>query len=148
MSMSHDRLALRIRLKAPIGPTAARSARKIIFLLAREWGFPEKACKEIALCFSEAIQNALEHGTRERETTDVACRLTDGDMRIVIEDHGASAGNIDALEAAFRKKDDLVPDLDGERGRGIFLIRRLMDRTEMKRTKKGGVRITLIKKKI
>ena len=66
-------------------------------------------------------------------------------MSLDIEDRGAGAGNLRDLKAAFKMKEGKVPDTSNERGRGVFLIRSLMDRSELKFTKKGGVRIIMLK---
>ncbi|MBU0755961.1 MAG: ATP-binding protein, partial [Planctomycetes bacterium] len=62
-----------------------------------------------------------------------------------IEDRGAGEGNLRALKAAFKTKSENVPNTFNERGRGVFLIRSLMDHSELKLTKKGGVRIIMVK---
>lgn len=142
---SDNKLAMKIVLKSPLSKKAVRTARKLVSSLAEEWGFPHKACQEIELCFSEAIHNALEHGSPEEASVSVTLKLSDDGMRMDIKDRGAGAGDVDALKSAFKNKDETVPNLDNERGRGIFLIRSLMDRSKLKILKKGGVCITMVK---
>ncbi|MHC4945286.1 MAG: ATP-binding protein [Planctomycetota bacterium] len=145
--MSQDRLKMKIKLKPPIGKRAVRAARKAICALAEEWKFSEQACREIELCFSEALHNAMEHGSSGKEKTIVKCEVDDKGMRIEIEDRGAGVGDVQALKEAFDKVNEHAPDMDNERGRGIYLIRNLMDESKLEFTAKGGVRITMLKKR-
>lgn len=143
--MKTNQLAFKLKLSSPLSPKATRAARKMILLLAKEWGFNQQSCREIELCFSEAIHNALEHGSDTEAAVYVTCKVTDRGMTLEIEDRGAGEGNLRALKAAFSTDKESVPDTTNERGRGVFLIRSLMDRSELKITKKGGVRIIMVK---
>jgi anti-sigma regulatory factor (Ser/Thr protein kinase) len=145
--MSKNRLALKIKLKAPIAKRAVRAARKLISTLAEEWEFSEQACREIELCFSEALHNAMEHGSSGKEAAAVKCQVDNQAMMIEIEDQGSGVGDVKALKEAFDKVNGDAPDMDNERGRGIYLIRNLMDKAQLDFTPKGGVRITMLKKR-
>ena len=132
-------------MSTPFGIRSVRSTRKAINAFARGWGFSDQACGEIELCFSEALQNAMEHGSSGSSgNVLVFCAVDDKTIRIVIEDPGAEEGDLKMLESAFAA--NKTPRTDHERGRGIYLIRRMMDSSKMERLDKGGVRIIMTKK--
>jgi anti-sigma regulatory factor (Ser/Thr protein kinase) len=145
--MTENRITFRIDLLLPFGRQAVRSARKAIGVVAGEWKFSEKACREIELCFSEALQNAMEHGSSGKGSVRVFCGASEQSVKIVIEDPGAGLGDIEALRSALEEKEERIPRQEIERGRGIFLIKKLMDSAKMENLEKGGVRIIMIKKK-
>jgi serine/threonine-protein kinase RsbW len=79
---------------------------------------------EIELALREALANAIRHGCRCDRTKSVACSVTHestGDLLMIVRDPGAGfdvGGVPNPLEAANLRKAG---------GRGIFLIRHLMD---------------------
>ena len=144
-AMAGDELILRIDLIQPFHARAVRSARRAVLHLAQEWEFAEQACREIELGFGEALQNAVDHGSGDRERISVRCRMTSRAMVIRIEDSGRGGGNLKHLRKAFSDKAQDAPCREGERGRGVFLIRRLMDEATMTCMDHGGVRIEMVK---
>jgi len=89
----------------------------------------------------------MEHGSSSSGSVDVLCAINSKAIRIVIEDPGAGEGDLKMLESAFQMSRDQQPNPDNERGRGIYLIRKLMDSSKMERLEGGGIRISMIKKK-
>lgn len=145
--MNRDQLAFHMDLSSPFEARSIRLARKAINLIALEWGYTEQACREMELGFGEAIQNALDHGCNGKETIHISCFVYSKQIKIIIEDPGVGNGNLKTLKDAFERDDQVVPCCDNERGRGVFLIRNLMDEANLECLKGGGVRITLIKNK-
>jgi anti-sigma regulatory factor (Ser/Thr protein kinase) len=145
--MAEQGLKFRIDLSLPFGRKTVRSARKAIGVVAREWRFTDQACREIELCFSEALQNAMDHGSCGKGLVRILCKITDRSLKIVIEDPGAGEGDIQALQAAFESEEE-VPQLENERGRGIYLIRKLMNSASMECLDQGGIRIIMVKNRI
>ena len=102
---------------------------------------PSRACNlSVPVALSEALTNAILYGNREDPTKSVRLTAQFTELSLVLEvaDEG---GGFD-LEAYTL--DPTSPDnLDREDGRGLFLMRRLMDRVE--RFSDGGnvVRLTL-----
>ena len=93
----------------------------------------------VATALHEAITNAMKHGNKfdEQKCVKVSVRLTPKKAVFAIEDEGrgfdpASVNDPTAAEALLR-----------ESGRGILLMRHLMDEV---RFNKAGNRITLVKK--
>jgi serine/threonine-protein kinase RsbW len=82
----------------------------------------------ITLACSEAAANAIEHGYgRNSATFTVDCRFYDGEVEVVVRDHG--------VWRAARP----------ERGRGMLLMRELMDAVEFDQTP-GGTVVTMRKR--
>ena len=145
--MGKQRFTLRIDLATPFGRRVVRSTRKAVRAVAEEWGFSEGAIREIELCFSEALQNAMDHGTGTAAVVHTENEFSDDGLRIVIEDPGAGQGNCEQLKDVFERAEASPPDAEEERGRGLYLIRNLMDDVSIHCMEGGGVRITLFKKR-
>jgi serine/threonine-protein kinase RsbW len=141
-TMSDEKLALKFMLTPPFGSLGVRSVRRTVSFLAAAWGFDEDACNNIALALSEAINNAREHGSEEGSRIEITCVLGTGNVKLVVEDFGDTDKS--GLRKAFDSRDP--PSKDSVRGRGIYLIRSLMDGVEVKRKEKGGVALTMIKR--
>ncbi len=143
--MKNEVLKFQLALNTPFGKRSIRSTRKAVYTMAVEFGFSDDACREIELCMSEALQNAMEHGSGQEGRVNVNCAFSSNGLQIVIEDPGAGEGDLKVLKAAFEAEIEQIPDLDNERGRGIYLIRTLMDSSKMEPRENGGVRIIMSK---
>jgi serine/threonine-protein kinase RsbW len=103
-------------------------------------GFDDTATEHMTLAIREAAANAIQHGNKQDpgKLAEVTFALDDEAIEIVIRDQGEGfdPGSI---------PDPLAPEniLKGT-GRGIFLMRRLMDEVEF--AFDGGSRVTLRKK--
>jgi|SRR5215813_11283126 len=85
---------------------------------------------DIELALREAVVNAIVHGNQEDPTKRVyvACRCTaDGEVSITVEDEG-NGFRSGAVPDPTLPENQLRPN-----GRGIFLIRRLMDEVHFER---------------
>ncbi|SMF93507.1 serine/threonine-protein kinase RsbW [Methylomagnum ishizawai] len=85
------------------------------------------------LVLTEAMVNAIEHcpENQPRKTVRVCIYIADKELNIHVHDQGQGF-DLDAVPA---------PDFDDpcERGRGIFLIRTLMDTVAYRKTESGNV---------
>ncbi|MFA6142927.1 MAG: ATP-binding protein [Candidatus Omnitrophota bacterium] len=94
---------------------------------------------DIRLCTEEALRNAIEHGNdcNKKLPVKISCWVDDGKVNIEVEDKGSGYNP------------GLIPDptdngnLMKNSGRGVYLIKRLMD--EVKFNKAGNV-ITMMKR--
>jgi len=87
----------------------------------------EKAVQfDIRLAVEEALRNAIEHGNRfERDIpVKISYEIDDNAFRIEVEDQGKGFNAAKIPDP--RKKENLVK----EGGRGVLLIRKLMDKVE------------------
>ncbi len=102
---------------------------------------PPRACNmSVPIALTEAISNAILYGNRQDRNKSVRVRasMNNGSLILEVADQGAGF-DLDACT-----KDPTQPEnLDREDGRGLFLMRSLMDRVE--RFHDGGnvVRLTL-----
>lgn len=96
-------------------------------------GDREALAYHLNLVMTEAMVNAIEHSApdEERTTVRVCLFIKDKDLHIHVHDRGQGF-DIDAVP---------VPDFESlsERGRGIFLIRTLMDGVVYRKTEGGNV---------
>jgi serine/threonine-protein kinase RsbW len=125
-------------------PSDVRFIETVVGMVTRhcaERQLPSRACNlTVPVALTEAISNAILYGNREDSTKNVRIRATLDERSLVLEvaDEG---GGFD-LEACTI--DPTSPgNLDREDGRGLYLMRTLMDRVE--RFTDGGnvVRLTL-----
>jgi serine/threonine-protein kinase RsbW len=106
-------------------------------------GFPfslEALHPERPVALSEAISNAILRGNRENPEKHVLVRanLNSGELVVEVTDEGAGF-DMDRCTVDPTNPENLLR----EDGRGLFLMRRLMDRVEMINGAGGGVRLTL-----
>jgi serine/threonine-protein kinase RsbW len=107
-------------------PRNATLARRSIASFAAVCGFSDEDVADIRLAAGEALSNAVEHGRSARGGGfSVSCTFDDGELVIEIRDSGEGfASPINATEIDPEQR---------ERGFGIFLMRRLMDRVTFDR---------------
>ena len=102
-------------------------------------GIQEEKQLEIGLALQEALANAVVHGCGNDPTKKVHCRLnrdSQGRLLIIVSDPGPGM-NRQPSDAPV-----LSPNLYQDHGRGIYLIRQLMDDVRFER---GGSEIQMWK---
>ncbi len=105
---------------------------RLVSMLTAEFGFPAEESKvNLPLVMDEALSNAIQHGNKGKEDLKVHVRIYISTRRIVVQIEDQGEG--------FRIDDSRDPrDLENlykDSGRGLYLIRELMDSVEFK---KGG----------
>ncbi len=101
---------------------------------------PTKCSLNVPVALSEALSNAILRGNEATGGKEVRVRaiITDTDLVFEIVDEGPGF-DLDECE-----QDCTTPEnLSREEGRGLFLMRRLMDRVESFRDEGNVVRLTL-----
>lgn len=125
-------------------PSDLRYIERIVEVVARQCealAFPPRLCHlNVPVALSEALSNAILYGNREDQSKGVRIRANLNERSLVLEvtDEGSGFD----LEACT--SDPTSPgNIGREDGRGLYLMRRLMDRVE--RFSEGGnvVRLTL-----
>ena len=103
------------------------------------YGIGEKAAFEIKLCVEEAVRNAIVHGNKSDPKRQVRLGywVDEGVLNIEIEDEGAGF-NYGSVKDPTREE-----NLLRNSGRGVYLIKKLMDKVEYN-TK--GNRISMAKR--
>ncbi len=96
----------------------------------------------IAISVIEACTNAIEHGNREcpEENVRIVFECEQGKLRIVVEDHGRGFDYNRYLEH--------IPDPADTghlRGRGIYIMKKMMDSLQFEMLPDNGMKVTLEK---
>jgi len=124
--------------RARYGATRAEIAvaRCAIRDFARLQGFDASELYDVELAVGEALNNAAEHGNKERGHIAVACEFEGGRLAIEILDDGPGF----APEKIAQPKHSSDPAI---RGFGLYLMRMLMDEVSYSN---GGRTVRLAKK--
>lgn len=87
--------------------------------------FPRRAVIPCSMALVEAVDNAIfhAHGGRRREPIDISLSVKKGRIIIDVVDRGSGIGNPERIE----------PDSQATHGRGLFIIREIMDRVRSRR---------------
>lgn len=103
--------------------------------------FPEEAATAVSISVIEAGTNAIQHGCRNGSDQRVRLRFIVEQEQLIVEVEDAGSGfEPDALP------DPTSPDnILKERGRGIFIMRQMMD--EMAFDFSAGTRVRMVKRK-
>lgn len=102
-----------------------RQARDWAAGVARDLGLPEDDHFLVKLAMSEAVTNAIIHGSRsERDVVRLAWRVEEGMLVFEVVDPGTGAERAERL---------------AEGGRGLELVRLVMDEVELRREEHGTV---------
>ena len=110
--------------------------------IATKAGFDESTVDDLSIALTELVNNAIHHGNRNDVNKSVTVTFKVDETKITIsvtdEGNGFSPNNI---------SDPLHPDnLMADSGRGIYLVRALMDEVDYKITAKG-TKVIIIKNK-
>ena len=96
-------------------------ARRFVDDVAARAGFPPQQRDEINLAVTEAVSNAIRHGSPagEADQVEVAARMEGLRLVVTVRDHGAP----------FTPPQPALPDpaTFADHGRGLFLMDQLMD---------------------
>jgi len=102
---------------------------RLVSFLANEFGFPAEDSKvNLPLVMDEALSNAIVHGNKNREDLKVHVRIYVSCHRffVQVEDEG------EGFESGTTSDPKAEANLHKPSGRGIYLMRELMDRVEYK----------------
>jgi len=88
---------------------------------------------KVMVSLTEAVNNAIIHGNKSHpeKKVIVRCEVHPGWLVFIVEDHGRGF-RVDQVKNPLREE-----NLLRESGRGIFLMRTLMDKVEFELTEKG-----------
>lgn len=94
-------------------------------------GDRETLAHNLNLVLTEALANAIEHGGKNEPTGSIRISIHVEDNNLCIEVHDRGSG--------FDLKDVQCPDPECLRGRGIFIIKAVMDTVDYHKTPSGNV---------
>lgn len=149
---AHDpQMELRCRVdSAMLGPL-----RDFVSSVARQLGFPEEQVGQIEICVDEACANAMEHAYmksfeiegRDKSSHVLVVELlyNGGDeFTVRVTDHGC--GTETGIDAKMQDLQDyLDSSRDKFRGLGFHLMRKFMDRVNVKSTPGEGTTVEMTK---
>ncbi len=127
-----------MELKISSDPRWLRMVRAMMQELSRQAGFSEMERCEITLAVDEALCNIIKHSYKgdPRGVVWLSCDADDGCLEIVLRDQGEG---IDPKQLEPRPPDEIRAG-----GRGIFLMRSVMDEVDFERD--GGMNAVRLRK--
>lgn len=125
---------LRLRVPADAATLSRHIGRVRTFL--NEHGLDAGTTEDIRLCVHECCANSIRH-SGSRDDIDVSLTLDDRGVTILVVDNGCG---LDADTCDPRR----VPDPHATRGRGLFLVARLMDDVDV--SVDGGTEVRMTKR--
>lgn len=119
-------------------PSCLSVARTFVSDYLEELGVHEGDAFDILLALNEAVGNAHRHGRRDhRGRIRVTCALDDGSLRFLVRDDGYGFN--------YGPRMTEMPDPMDIGGRGLSLMKRLMDNVDV-RTGPGGTAVELTRR--
>jgi serine/threonine-protein kinase RsbW len=116
------------RHSIPAELTRLKEARDWAEDAARVYGFAQDVCYQIKLAMSEAVANAIQHGsTSTADKIDLAAVVEGRSLVFYVTDTGSFVPRID-------RRGDLP-----ERGRGLAFMSQLMDEVDVRPGREGTV---------
>ncbi|WP_161604926.1 anti-sigma factor antagonist [Myxococcus xanthus] len=107
----------------------------------REAGFPDATAEHVELAVAEAVANAIQHGNQGVESRRVDVMLVSLADRVTVSVRDEGAGfDVAAIPDALAPAHRLKPS-----GRGVLLMRALMDAVELSPHPEGGTVVRLSK---
>jgi serine/threonine-protein kinase RsbW len=131
----------RVTVSIPSDPAFERVVRASAAELGDSCGFDPERIEDLKLAVSEAVNNAIDHGSRRERhlPVDVSFHLDAEQLEVRIADRG---GGVERVDWSRRVVDEERLDAGMLRGFGMYLIRALVDHCEVASTDDGTV-ITL-----
>ncbi|GAC1690380.1 MAG: hypothetical protein NVS9B3_08960 [Gemmatimonadaceae bacterium] len=141
-----DAREMRLALEVEI-PSDVRFIERVVGIVTRQCeqlAFSPRLCAlNVPVALTEAISNAILYGNRLDPMTHVTVRVrvADGDLVVEVADEGMG------FDLAECTSDPTTPEhVEREDGRGLFLMKSLMDRVERFDANGNVVRLTLRRK--
>ena len=131
--MSRNRINLEIEIPTQtrylglIGNIGEQLARD----LSEYAGDRDRLAYSLNLVLTEALANVIKYGGSESQVLRVCIQIEGNILSIQVHDQGQG---FDLEGMSFAEPEELC-----ERGRGIFIIRKLMDSVDYRKTEKGNV---------
>lgn len=138
--MERDKLALRFYEAIPSTLAALEDVVERLVTLARDVKCDHRHLERVELALREALANAIIHGNRQDPGKKVVVRCfcqPDRGMLLVVEDEGSG------FDPAKVPNPTQAECLLETHGRGLFLMRRMMDSV---RISHRGRRVTMLKR--
>ncbi|MCK6445552.1 MAG: ATP-binding protein [Planctomycetes bacterium] len=138
-------------LRLPAAHSGVRVARHMIRTFARSNGVVGRDLDSLLLVAEELLTNAVDHGGGHAASDENELeRPVQVSMKLLIsrgawEIRVADQGGGDPTKLAAMLHPDHVPDLDDERGRGFFLLSRMVQKLSVTKSEDGkGIEVIAV----
>ncbi len=130
------------RIVVPSDPSLIGEIDEFVESRLRARNIDDSIIADIAICATEIANNGIIHGNKEdpEKTVTLDMDFSGNEVTITVTDQG-NYFNPELVENPLDDK-----NLLREVGRGIFIVRSLMDRLDITPTDSGGTMVTLVKK--
>jgi anti-sigma regulatory factor (Ser/Thr protein kinase) len=118
-------------------PEPVRALRNMLASFLRDRGVAEDVVRSVVLAFSEALDNAMEHGTVGTGEVRVRLRYTPKFILLSLLDTGSDKAPLGR---------PMTPDNEAERGRGFQLMNKMMHYVRVRSYPQGGTRVSMLRK--
>lgn len=117
-------------------------AERLVQKVARKLDFDESERSDVAIAITEAVNNAVEHGNRYEASKRVFVRIEfdPSRLKIIVRDQG-DGFDPEAVDDPLSPENLTKPD-----GRGLLILRALMDSVEV-RPLEAGTELVMVKKR-
>lgn len=130
-----------LELDLPANHATIPVARRVLKHFAKLMGLAEEEVEVLMLVSSELLANAVDHGGGEGAMgvaeggarMHLRLRLVGDGWVFRVSDEGGG----DPADVRPMLDSGATPDLDGERGRGFFLVAQMVDRIDVQKTPDG-----------
>jgi serine/threonine-protein kinase RsbW len=128
----------RVTLSIPSDPAFERIVRASAAEIGDTFGFEPERIEDLKLAVSEAVNNAIDHGSKRQAhlPVDVAFHVDGDHLEVRVIDHGSGVEHIDWGRRVV-EEDNL--DSGMLRGFGMYLISALVDHCEISSSSDGTV---------
>ena len=134
-----------VRLTIPMCPDMELAAAKTASVLAELMDFAAGEVEEIQLAIIETCINAFEHSQSDDQEVHIQFLITDDELQFKVTDRGVGISS-DTLDGSRLLGSPGVHADLRKRGRGLQIIRTLMDRVDIE-SDTNGTTVSVIKRK-
>lgn len=131
-------------IKIPSNYIYISPIRAFIKRLSQNLGFVPMKVEDIGSALDEICNNAIEHGSRgTKSTINIVLTVSDDYLEILVRDFGKCKEEVNWLQSGRLKEVERMISPERERGHGIFLVKKLTDKIELKPNSYGGTDVRM-----
>lgn len=130
------------RIVIPSDPEMIRAVDEFLESRLQDLGLDDTTVADIAICATEIVNNGIEHGNKQDREKQVTLELeySEQEVRVTVTDEGEFF-DPDAIASPIAEE-----NLLREVGRGVFIVKQLMDTVDIRKADNGGTVVSFTKK--